>query len=39
MAGQMIQAAEASAARLRTPDHATPPSAGPHAAVGKEAGQ
>jgi hypothetical protein len=39
MAGQMIQAAEASAARLRTPDHAAPPSAGPHAAVGKEAGQ
>ena len=39
MAGQMIQAAEASAARQRAPDHVAPPSAGPHAAAGKEAGQ
>ena len=39
MAGQMIHAAEASAARQRAPDHAAPPSAGPHAAADKEAGQ
>ena len=39
LAGQMIQAAEASAARHRAPDHAAPPSAGPHAAADTEAGQ
>jgi hypothetical protein len=39
LAGQMIHAAEASAARQRAPDHAAPPSAGPHPAAGKEAGQ
>ena len=39
MAGQMIHAAEASAARQRAPGHPAPPSAGPHAAAGKEAGQ
>ena len=39
LAGQMIHAAEASAARPRAPGHAAPPSAGLHAAAGKEAGQ
>ena len=39
MAGQMIQAAEASAARQPMPDNAVPPSAGPHAAADPEAGQ
>ena len=39
MAGHMIHAAEASAARQRAPGHAAPPSAGPHAAADKEAGQ
>ena len=39
LAGQMIQAAEASAARQPMPDNAAPPSAGPHAAADKEAGQ
>ena len=39
MAAQMIHAAEASAARQRAPDHATPPSGGPHAATDPEAGQ
>ena len=38
LAGQMIHAAEASAARQQAPGHAAPPSAGPHAAAGKEAG-
>ena len=35
----MIHAAEASAARQRAPDHAAPPSGGPHAAADPEAGQ
>ena len=39
MAGRMIDAAEASAARQRAPGHSAPPSTGPHAAAGKEAGQ
>src|SRR5580704_17805186 len=39
MAGQMTQAAEASAARHRAPGRAAPPSAGPQAAPDKEAGQ
>ena len=39
IAGQMIQAAEASAARQRAPGHAAPPGAGPHAAADKEPGQ
>jgi hypothetical protein len=39
MAGHMIQAAEASAAGQRAPGHPAPPSTGPHAAAGKEAGQ
>jgi hypothetical protein len=39
LAGRMIHAAEAAAARQRAPGHAAPPSAGPHAAAGKEAGQ
>ena len=39
MTGQIIQAVEASAARQRDPDHAAPPSVGPQAAAGKEAGQ
>ncbi len=39
LAGRMIHAAEASAARQRAPGHPAPPSAGPHAAAGKEAGQ
>ena len=39
MVGQMIHAAEASAAPQSTPDHAAPVSGGPHAAAGKEAGQ
>ena len=39
MAGRMIHAAEASAARQHAPGHPAPPSAGPHAAAGKEAGQ
>ena len=38
MAGRMIHAAEASAPQ-RAPGHAAPPSAGPHTAAGKEAGQ
>jgi len=38
LAGQMIHAAEASAPQ-RAPGHAAPPSAGPHAAADKEAGQ
>jgi hypothetical protein len=39
MAGRMIHAAEASAARQRVPGHPAPPSAGPHMAADKEAGQ
>ena len=39
LAGRMIHAAEASAARQRAPGHAAPPSAGPQAAADKEAGQ
>ncbi len=39
MAGQMIHAAEASAARQRTPGHAAPAGGGPHAAADREAGQ
>jgi hypothetical protein len=39
MAGRMIHAAEASAARQHAPGPAAPPSAGPHAAADKEAGQ
>ena len=39
MAGRMSHAAEASAARQRAPGHPAPPSTGPHAAAGKEAGQ
>ena len=39
MAGQMIHAAEAAAARQYAPGHAAPPSASPHTAAGKEAGQ
>jgi hypothetical protein len=39
IAGQMIQAAEASAARQHAPGHAAPPGAGPHAAADKEPGQ
>jgi hypothetical protein len=39
LAGQMIRAAEASAARQQAPGRAAPPSAGPHAAAAKEAGQ
>ena len=39
LAGQMTHAAEASAARQRAPGHAAPPSAGPHTAADKEAGQ
>ena len=39
MAGQMIHAAEASAARQRAPADAASPAAGPHAAAEKEAGQ
>jgi hypothetical protein len=38
MAGRMIHAAEASA-RQQAPGHPAPPSAGPHTAAGKEAGQ
>jgi hypothetical protein len=38
LASQVIHTAEA-AARQYTPDHPAPPSAGPHAATGKEAGQ
>jgi len=39
MAGQMIHAAEASAAQQHPADHAAPPSAGPDAAADMEAGQ
>jgi hypothetical protein len=39
MAGRMIHAAEVSAARQRGPGQAAPPSAGPHAAAGKEGRQ
>ena len=39
LAGRMIHAADTSAARQRPPGHAAPPSAGPHTAAGKEAGQ
>ena len=39
IAGQMIHTAEASAARQHAPGHPAPPSVGPHAAAGKEAGQ
>ena len=39
LAGQMIHAAEASTARQHAPGHAAPPSAGPHTAADKEAGQ
>jgi hypothetical protein len=39
MAGRMIHAAEASAARQRAPGHPALPTVGPHAAAGKEAGQ
>ena len=39
LAGQMIHAAEASAARQHAPGHAAPPTVGPHPAAGKEAGQ
>ena len=35
----MIHATEASAARQHAPGHSAPPSVGPHAAAGKEAGQ
>jgi hypothetical protein len=39
MAGRMIHAAEASAARQHAPGHPAPPSASPHTAADKEAGQ
>jgi hypothetical protein len=39
LAGLMIHATEASAARQHAPGHSAPPSVGPHAAAGKEAGQ
>jgi len=39
LAGQMIHATEASATRQHAPGHPAPPSVGPHAAAGKEAGQ
>ena len=39
LASQIIHTAEAANDRERTPDHPAPPSVGPHAAVGKEAGQ
>ena len=39
LAGQMIRAAEASAARQRASDQSAPPSADLHAAADKEAGQ
>jgi len=39
MAGRIIHAAEAFAARQRAPGHAAPPSSGPHAVADKEAGQ
>ena len=39
LAGQMTQAAEASAARHRAPDHAAPARDEPHAAAEPEAGQ
>jgi ferredoxin len=39
MVGQMIQAAEASAARPQVPGHAAPPSAGHRVVAGQEAGQ
>ena len=39
VAAQMIHATEASADQQRAPGHAEPPSAGPHAAADKEAGQ
>jgi hypothetical protein len=39
LAGRMIHAAEASAARQHAHGHPAPPSAGPHPAAGKEAGQ
>jgi hypothetical protein len=39
LAGTMSHAADAPAARRRAPGHASPPSAGPHAAADPEAGQ
>jgi hypothetical protein len=39
MAGQIIQAAQASATRQRAPDHPAPAHGEPHAAAGPEAGQ
>jgi hypothetical protein len=39
MAGRVIHAAEASAARQRAPGQQVPPSTGPHPAAGEEAGQ
>ena len=39
LVGQMIHAAEASAARQHAPGHAAPPTLGPHPVAGKEAGQ
>ena len=39
LAEQMIYTAEASGTRQHAPDHAAPPSAEPHAAADKEAGQ
>jgi hypothetical protein len=39
LADQMIQAAEVSIVRQRAPDHAAPPSSGPHMTADKEAGQ
>jgi len=39
MAGQMAQAAEASAIRQRVPGHAAPEAGGPHPAADPEAGQ
>jgi hypothetical protein len=39
IAGQMSYPAESSAAPQHTPGHPAPPSAGPHAAADKEAGQ
>ena len=39
MAGRMIHTAEVPAARQYAPGHPAPPSAGPHAAADKEAGQ
>src|SRR5580704_12372212 len=39
LAGQMIHATEASAARQHAPGHAAPPTASPHPVAGKEAGR